>query len=68
MDLRLTGHSAIAVGATRRFGHAIVVAFSNEGAHVAQEFAALAIFVASPHAQNITGQSLNVDDGFVMQP
>jgi NAD(P)-dependent dehydrogenase (short-subunit alcohol dehydrogenase family) len=26
------------------------------------------IFLASPHAQNITGQTLNVAGGFVMQP
>ena len=68
MDLGLTGHSAIVVGAARGLGHAIAVAFSNEGAHLAQEIAALPVFLASPHAQNITGQSLNVDDGFVMQP
>ena len=68
MDLGLTGHSATVVGAARGLGHAIAVAFSNEGAHVAQNIAALPVFLASPHAQNITGQSLNVDDGFVMQP
>ena len=68
MDLGLTGHSAIVVGAARGLGHAIAVAFSNEGAHLAQEIAALAIFLASPNAQNITGQTINVDGGFVMQP
>ena len=68
MDLGLTGHSAIVVGAARGLGHAIAVAFSNEGAHVAQEIAALAIILASPNAQNITSQSLNVAGGFVMQP
>ena len=68
MDLRLTGHSAIAVGAARGLGHAIAVAFSNEEAHVAQEIAAPAIILASPNAQNITSQSLNVAGGFVMQP
>ena len=68
MDLELTGHSAIVVGAARGLGYAIAVAFSNEGAHLAQEIAALPVFLASPHAQHITGQSLNVDDGFVMQP
>ena len=68
MDLELTGHSAIVVGAARGLGHAIAVAFSNEGAHVAQEIAALAIILASPNAQNITSQSLNVAGGFVMQP
>ena len=68
MDLGLTGHSAIVVGAARGLGHAIAVAFSNEGAHLAQEIAALAIILASPNAQNITSQSLNVAGGFVMQP
>ena len=68
VDLRLTGHSAIVVGAARGLGHAIAVAFSNEGAHVAQNIAALPVFLASSHAQNITGQSLNVEGGFVMQP
>ena len=68
MDLRLTGHSAIVVGAARGLGHAIAVAFSNEGAHVAQEIAALAIILASPNAQNITSQTINVDGGFVTQP
>ncbi len=68
MDLGLTGHSAIVVGAARGLGHAIAVAFSNEGAHLAQNIAALPVFLASSHAQNITGQSLNVDGGFVMQP
>ena len=68
MDLGLTAHSAIVVGAARGLGHAIAVAFSNEGPNVAQKIAALAIFLASPNAQNITGQSLNVDGGFVMQP
>ena len=68
MDLGLTGHSEIVVGAARGLGHAIAVAFSNEGAHVAQNIAALPVFLASSHAQNITGQSLNVDGGFVTQP
>lgn len=68
MDLGLTGHSAIVDGAAPGLGHAIAVAFSKEGAHVAQNIAALPVFLASPHAQNITGQSLNVDGGFVMQP
>ena len=68
MDLGLTGHSAIVVGAARGLGHAIAVAFSNEGAHVAQNIAALPVFLASPNAQNITSQSLNVAGGFVMQP
>ena len=67
MDLGLAGHSAIVVGAARGLGHAIAVAFSNEGAHVAQEIAALAICLASPNAQNITSQTLNVDGGFVTQ-
>ena len=68
MDLGLTGHSATVVGAARGLGHAIAVAFSNEGAHVAQNIAALPVFLASPNAQNITGQTINVDDGFVIQP
>ena len=68
MDLGLTGHSATVVGAARGLGHAIAVAFSNEGAHVAQNIAALPVFLASPNAQNITSQSLNVAGGFVMQP
>ena len=68
MDLGLTGHSATVVGAARGLGHAIAVAFSNEGAHVAQNIAALPVFLASPNAQNITSQSFNVAGGFVMQP
>ena len=68
MDLGLTRHSAIVVGAARGLGHAIAEAFSNEGAHVAQEIAALAVFLPSPHAQNITGQTINVAGGFVTQP
>ena len=68
MDLELTGHSAIVVGAARGLGHAIAVAFSNEGAHVAQNIAAMPAFLASPNAQNITGQTINVDGGFVTQP
>ena len=68
MDLGLTGHSAIVVGAARGLGHAIAVAFSNEGAHVAQKIAALAIILASPNAQNITSQTINVAGGFVTQP
>ncbi len=68
MDLGLTGHSAIVVGAARGLGHAIAVAFSNEGAHVAQKIASQEIFLASPNAQNITGQTINVDGGFVTQP
>ncbi len=71
MDLGLTrhsAHSAIVVGAARGLGHAIAVAFSNEGPHVAQKNAAQEIFLASPHAQNINGQTLNVAGGFVMQP
>ena len=67
MDLGLTGHSEIVVGAARGLGHAIV-AFSNEGPHEAQTIAAQEIFLASPHAQNITGQTINVDGGFVTQP
>lgn len=31
-----------------------------------EEMAAMAVFLASPHAQNITGQTLNIDGGFVM--
>jgi NAD(P)-dependent dehydrogenase (short-subunit alcohol dehydrogenase family) len=31
-----------------------------------EEMAALAVYLASPHARNITGQCLNVDGGFVM--
>ena len=31
-----------------------------------EEIAALAVYLASPHAQNITGQTLNVDGGQVM--
>ena len=68
MDLGLTRHSAIVVGATRGLGHAIAVAFSKEGPHVAQNIAALPAFLASPNAQDITGQTINVDGGFVMQP
>ena len=68
MDLGLTGHSAIVVGAARGLGHAIAVAFSNEAAHVAQNIAALPAFLASPNAQDITGQTINVDGGFVTQP
>ncbi len=68
MDLGLTAHSAIVVGAARGLGHAIAVAFSNEGAHVAQKIAAQEIFLASRYAQNITGQTINVDGGFVTQP
>ena len=68
MDLGLTRHSALVVGAAQGLGHAFAGAFSNEGAHVAQNIAALPVFLASPHAQNITGQTLNVDGGFVMQP
>ncbi len=68
MDLGLTRHSAIVVGAARGLGHAISVAFSNEGAHVAQNIAAMPAFLASPNAQNITSQTLNVDGGFVTQP
>ncbi len=68
MDLGLTRHSAIVVGAARGLGHAIAVAFSNEGAHVAQNIAAMPAFLASPNAQNITGQTINVDGGFVTQP
>ena len=68
MDLGLTGHSATVVGAARGLGHAIAVAFSNEGAHVAQNIAALPVFLASPNAQNITSQTLNVAGGFVMPP
>ncbi len=68
MDLGLTGHSAIVVGAARGLGHALAVAFSNEGAHVAQKIAAQEIFLASPNTQNITGQTINVDGGFVTQP
>ena len=30
------------------------------------EFAAMATFLASPHAKNITGQTLNIDGGQVM--
>jgi glucose 1-dehydrogenase/sorbitol-6-phosphate 2-dehydrogenase len=30
------------------------------------EFAAMATYLASPHAQNITGQTLNIDGGQVM--
>ncbi len=68
MDLDLTGHSAIVVGAARGLGRAIAVRFANEGAHVAQNIAALPVFLASPNAQNITSQTINVDGGFVMQP
>ncbi len=68
MDLDLTGHSAIVVGAARGLGHAIAVAFSNEGPHVAQKIAAQEIFLASPNTQNITGQTINVAGGFVTQP
>jgi len=32
----------------------------------AEEMAAMAIYLASPHARNICGQCLNVDGGFVM--
>lgn len=31
-----------------------------------EEMAAMAVYLASPHARNICGQSLNVDGGFVM--
>jgi 2-hydroxycyclohexanecarboxyl-CoA dehydrogenase len=31
-----------------------------------QEFAAMALFLASPHAKNITGQTINIDGGQVM--
>ncbi len=68
MDLGLTRHSAIVVGAARGLGHAIAVAFSNEGAHVAQNIAAMPAFLASPNAQNITSQTINVAGGFVTQP
>ena len=68
MDLGLPGHSAIVVGAARGLRHAIAEAFSNEGPHVAQNIAALPAFLASPNAQDITGQTINVDGGFVTQP
>ncbi len=31
-----------------------------------EDIAALAVFLASPRAENITGQTLNVDGGWVM--
>ena len=31
-----------------------------------EEVAAMAIYLASPHARNITGQALNIDGGHVM--
>jgi NAD(P)-dependent dehydrogenase (short-subunit alcohol dehydrogenase family) len=31
-----------------------------------EECAAMAVFLASPHARNITGQTLNIDGGQVM--
>ena len=31
-----------------------------------EEIAAMAVYLASPHARNITGQTLNVDGGQVM--
>ena len=30
------------------------------------EYAAMAVFLASDHAQNITGQTINIDGGQVM--
>jgi 2-hydroxycyclohexanecarboxyl-CoA dehydrogenase len=30
------------------------------------EFGAMAVFLASPHARNITGQTINIDGGQVM--
>jgi NAD(P)-dependent dehydrogenase (short-subunit alcohol dehydrogenase family) len=32
----------------------------------AEDMAAMAVFLASPLAQNVTGQTINVDGGFVM--
>ena len=31
-----------------------------------EEMAAMAVYLASPHGRNITGQCVNVDGGFVM--
>ena len=31
-----------------------------------EEMAAMTVYLASPHGQNITGQCVNVDGGFVM--
>jgi NAD(P)-dependent dehydrogenase (short-subunit alcohol dehydrogenase family) len=31
-----------------------------------EDLAAMAVFLASPLAQNVTGQTINVDGGFVM--
>jgi NAD(P)-dependent dehydrogenase (short-subunit alcohol dehydrogenase family) len=31
-----------------------------------EEMASMAVYLASPHGQNITGQCVNVDGGFVM--
>lgn len=31
-----------------------------------EEMAAMCVYLASPHGQNITGQCVNVDGGFVM--
>jgi NAD(P)-dependent dehydrogenase (short-subunit alcohol dehydrogenase family) len=33
---------------------------------VPEEMAAMAVYLASPHGRNITGQCVNVDGGFVM--
>ena len=36
------------------------------GAFLHEDIAAMAVFLASPRAQNVTGQTINVDGGWVM--
>ena len=35
--------------------------------HTPEDVAAMAVFLASPRAANVTGQTVNVDGGYVMR-
>ena len=75
MDLDLNGQVAVVVGGARGLGRAIAEGFAAEGSHVAildREAAeplparCVGHFLASERAGNVTGQTINVDGGYVM--
>jgi len=65
MNLELEDRNCVILGGSRGIGRSIAIGFAKEGANVAicarGEVADVAVFVASPRANWITGECISVD-------